>query len=110
MKKVLFLMISIMIVIAYGTYAKAFSDNEGKKTECSVDKIIDKEITQKEFNELSLKDTLISNPKNWIRIGNTSENEILAEPWFYIKEIDTNTVYIITRITDSTYRFMVQQK
>lgn len=107
MKKIVFLIVCMLTIITCGTYTNTTSWTD-VGTDGVMVEIMDKEITQKEFEELCLKDTLASDLNNWVRFGFPDEENKLLEQWLYIKDTDTNTFYVITPLTDSTYRFTIR--
>ena len=104
MKKFIMVLFFMLVVTTCGTYRQAPSwTNIG--TDGIMVETIDDTINIQEFYELCKKDTIVANFDNWVRYQYRDGRQEAIEQWFYIKETDTNSYFIITRITDSTFRF-----
>ena len=68
--------------------------------------ITDDTVSLDGFKMLCEKDTLATDLNQWVSFSYTDYNNKIIEQWLYIKDTDTNTVYILSAVTDSTYRFV----
>ena len=55
------------------------------------------------FVEICLKDTVSTDLGDWLEMGFYSLDYKLTKQWIYIKDTDTNKVYVLTMKPDSTY-------
>lgn len=107
MKKLILIILCMFISITCGTYRKSTSwKNIG--TDGGMYEIVDDTLDVAAFNAFCKKDTLASNLENWVRFNYYDSEQKQVNQWFYIKNTDTNTFYILTKITDSTYRLSVR--
>jgi hypothetical protein len=104
MKKLIMVLFFMLIVTTCGT-TKQTSSWKNIGTNGIMVETIDDTINMVEFYKLCKKDTLLSDFDNWVRYQYRDGKEEMIEQWFYIKETDTNSYYIVTRITDTTFRF-----
>lgn len=100
--------ICMLLSITCGTYKKNTSWKD-IGTNGDMYEMVDDTIGVREFEELCMKDTLAANLENWVRFNYYDGEREKLEQWFYIKNTDTNTFYILTKITDSTYRVTIRQ-
>lgn len=94
----------MFVVTTCGTYRQQTSWKDIGTNGVMVE-TVDDTIGMKEFHELCKKDTLVADFNNWVQFKYADGRQERVEQWFYIKETDTNSYFIITRITDSTFRF-----
>ena len=108
MKKVILVVICMLLSITCGTYKKSVSWKD-IGTDGDMYEIIDDTIGIREFEEICLKDTLVADLENWVKFNYYDGEQNVVEQWFYIKDTDTNTFYILAKITDTTYRMTIRQ-
>lgn len=100
-------LVCMFLTVTCGTYKKNTSwmniGNDGVMYE-----VIDDTLNLEEFYKFCERDTLALNLENWVRFEYFDGNQEQMEQWFYIKSTDTNTFYVLTKVTDSTYRLTVR--
>ncbi len=107
MKKLIMVIICMFLTITCGTYRKSVSwKNIG--TDGAMYELMDDTLNIEDFRMFCQKDTLAADLENWVRFNYYDGEQEKIEQWFYIKHTDTNTFYILTKITDSTYRLTVR--
>ena len=65
--------------------------------------IFNAKVDSMEFVRICLKDTVSTNLDEWLEMGFYNVDYKLTRQWIYIKDTDTNRVYVLTMKPDSTY-------
>lgn len=102
MKKIITLIICVFIFITCGSLkTNTLWKNIGIDGFMIED--VDKVINHLEFNILCEKENISHNIENWVQISYGDYHGGTVEQWLYIKDTDTNRIYILSKYTDSTY-------
>lgn len=104
MKRLLFFLIILFTFTTCGTQKK-WSDIG---TDGSLVQVLDSTVKIDYLKELYQKDTVSSNLNNWLEMGFYDNKRQVKQQWLYIKDTDTNKIYVLTKETDSTYRINIR--
>lgn len=72
-------------------------------TDGTMIEIFDEKITYDEFVKICRKDTISTDLEYWMEMDFFHEGRKITKQWLYIKDTDTNRVYVLTMKPDSSY-------
>lgn len=58
-------------------------------------------VCLEDFNRICIKDTVSTDLKDWLELCFYNNKNEIVRQWIYIKESDTNKVYVATQQNDS---------
>lgn len=101
MKKILLIIVFLFTFVTCGTYKKANWEKIG--TDGSMVEVFNKKVSIEEFKTICVKDTVSYELEDWLNMVFYNSKREAHEQWLYIKDTDTNKVYVLTKDTDSTF-------
>ena len=109
MKRLILSLIFIFTFTTCGLNKQIANNWETINSKGSLIEIYDKVIDSTEFVMVCNCDTVSANLDEWFKMWYRTYNGDIVEQWLFIKDTDTNTVYILTKQTDSTYNLNIRK-
>lgn len=102
MKRIFAFMVLMFMFITCGPtkHVKTWRDIG---TDGTMIEIFDEKITYDEFVKICRKDTISTDLEYWMEMDFFHEDRKITKQWLYIKDTDTNRVYVLTMKPDSSY-------
>ena len=109
MKKLIFLILASFMLLTCGSYRQSIAWKH-IGTDGIMIETLDSMITIDGFYKICEKDTLSTNLKKWVKTFYYDYDEKLITQWGYIKDTDTNKIYVLTQYEcDTLYNINIRK-